>query len=104
MHTITIDLSPETYKRLAEHARGVGQAPEVLGRELLETALQAYAAARPRTAREVLQAAGRVRPLSPTLRGKIIPGVTLEEVRTILSHTAGPSLSDTIQEQRSTQP
>src|SRR5262249_49552505 len=104
MNTIIIDLAPETYKRLVEHARRVGQAPEILGRELLETALQASEAAQPRTAREILQAMGRVRTLSPVLRGKIIPGVTLDEVRTILSHTAGPSLSDIIQEQRGAKP
>jgi plasmid stability protein len=100
MNTITIDLPPDTYKRLEEQARRAGQAVEVLSRELLETALKSHEASHPRTAREVLQAAGRARPLSETLRRKIIPGVTLDEVRTILSHAAGPSLSDLIQEQR----
>ena len=73
---------------------------EVLSRELLETALKSHEVVRPQTARNVLQAAGRVRPLSSTLRDRIIPGVTLDEVRTILSHASGPSLSDLIQEQR----
>ena len=100
MNTIIIDLSPETYKRLEEQARKAGQAVEVLSRELLETALKSSAVARPRTTREVLQAAGRARPLSETLRSKILPGVTLDEVRAILTHAAGPSLSDVIQEQR----
>jgi hypothetical protein len=35
---------------------------------------------------------------------KIMPDVTLDEVRTILAHTAGPSLSDIIQEQRGAKP
>jgi hypothetical protein len=100
MNTITIDLSPETYKRLEEQAQRAGQAVEVWSRELLETALTSAAVARPRTTREVLQAAGRARPLSETLRSKILPGVTLDEVRAILAHAAGPSLSDIIQEQR----
>jgi hypothetical protein len=100
MNTITVDLSSETYKRLEEQARKAGQAVEVLSRELLETALASREVARPQTTREVLQVAGRTRPLSDTLRGKIIPGVTLDEVRTILSHAGGPSLSDMIQEQR----
>ncbi len=100
MSTIVIDLSPEAYKRLEEQAQKAGQAVEVLSRELLETALASHEVARPQTAREVLQAAGRTRPLSDTLRSKIIPGITLDEVRTILSHAAGPSLSDLIQEQR----
>lgn len=55
---------------------------------------------RPRTTTEVLQAAGRVRPLSEALRQKIIPGVTLDEVRNALSEATGPSLSEIILEQR----
>ena len=100
MSTIVIDIPPETYERLEEQARKAGKAPEALTRELLETALQAREVARPRTAREVLQALGRVRPLSETLRSKIIPGVTLDEVRIALTHAAGPSLSEIILEQR----
>ncbi|MBI3801182.1 MAG: hypothetical protein HY268_29950 [Deltaproteobacteria bacterium] len=73
---------------------------EVLSRELLEAALQSSEVAHPRTTREVLQATGRTRSLSATLRRKIVPGVTLDEVRAILAHAAGPSLSDIIQEQR----
>lgn len=100
MNTITIDLPPETYKRLEAQAHRTGQAPETLGRKLLETALQATEINQPRTAREILQAAGRTRSLSTTLRDKIIPGVTLDEVRAILSQTTGPSLSEIINEQR----
>ena len=100
MNTVTIDLSPETYQRLEEQARKAGQAMEALSRALLEAALKSREGARSQTTRDVLQAAGRARPLSDTLRSKIIPGVTLDEVRTILSHNAGPSLSDIIQEQR----
>ena len=102
MSTITIDLPLETYKQLEAQARRTGQDPVTLSRELLESALQAREAAQPRTAREVLQAAGRVRPLSTTLRNRIIPTVTLEEVRMILRQAAGPSLSEIIQEQRGT--
>ena len=100
MNTITIALSSEIYKRLEEQAQRAGQAVEVLSRELLEAALASSAGARPRTTREVLQAASRARPLSATLRSKILPGVTLDEVRAILAHAAGPSLSDLIHEQR----
>ncbi len=102
MGTITIDLPLETYKRLEAQARRAGQDPATLSRELLEWALQAGEAAQPRTAREVLQAAGRVRPLSAALRNRIIPAVTLEEVRMILRQAAGPSLGEIIQEQRGT--
>lgn len=102
MHPITIDLSPEIYKQLEEQARKRGQGVEVLSRELLETVLTSHEheAARPRPACEALQAAGRIRPLSDALRRKIIPGVTLDEVRAILSQAGGLPLSDLIQKQR----
>jgi hypothetical protein len=51
-----------------------------------------------------LQATGRTRSLSATLRDKIIPGVALDEVRTILSQTVGPSLSEIINERRGMKP
>jgi hypothetical protein len=102
VHTIVIDLPPETYKRLEEKAQKAGQAVEVLSRELLETALASLEVGRRQTARTVLQAAGHTSPLSDTMRRKLIPGVTLDEVRAILSRAAGPSLSDLIEEQRGT--
>ena len=55
MNTITIDLSPEAYKRLEEQARKAGQAVEVLSRELLETALASPKAERPQAPRAALQ-------------------------------------------------
>lgn len=100
MSTLTIDLSPETYQRLEEQARRTGQAPETLSREILETALEMRETARPRTTREVLQTVASTRSLSPTLRSRIIPGVTLDEVRQILAQAAGPTLGDVIREHR----
>jgi predicted DNA-binding protein len=100
MSSITIDLPLETYKRLEAQARKIGQDPATLSRELLESALQAREAVQCQTAREVLEAAGRVRPLSTTLRDRIIPTVTLDEVRMIFKHAAGPALSEIIQDQR----
>jgi hypothetical protein len=43
---------------------------------------------------------GRIRPLSQTLRRKIIPGVTLEEVRAALTRANDLPLSELILEQR----
>ncbi len=100
MSTIVIDISVETYRRLEEQARKAGKAPEIFTRELVESALEAREEAQPKTAREVLLAMGQVRPLSETLRRKIIPGVTLDEVRAALTQAAGPSLSEIILEQR----
>jgi hypothetical protein len=104
MPTITIDLAPDIYKQLAAQAQQTEQTPELLSRALLETALQAQEASQSPMVRDALHATGRLRPLSATLRRKIIPGVTLDEVRTILTQAAGPSLSDIIQEQRGTKP
>jgi hypothetical protein len=100
MPTVVIDLPADIYKQLEAQARQTGTTLEALTRKLLETALQAHEKPKPQTAREVLQAAGRVRPLSDTLRRQIIPGVTLDEVRQALSQAAGPTLSDIIQGQR----
>jgi predicted DNA-binding protein len=104
MSTIVIDIPAETRHRLEEQARRVAKPPETFTRELLEAALEAREEAQPKTAREVLQASGRARPLSETLRRKIIPGVTLEEVRRTLGRAAGPSLSEIILEQRGPRP
>lgn len=100
MSTIVIDVPPEIYRQLQEQSRRAGKAPEVFSRELLETALQTYQDVQHRTTREVLGAMGRIRPLSENLRRKIIPGVTLTEVQTILAQATGPTLSEIIREQR----
>lgn len=100
MSTIVIDIPPETYKQLEEQSRRAGKAPEVFTRELLETALKTYQKTQPRTTRDVLRDLGRVRPLSETLRRKIIPGVTHAEVQTILAQAPGPTLSEIILDQR----
>jgi hypothetical protein len=100
MSKIVIDVSPETYERLEEQARSAGKAPEALSRELLETALRGPKAPPHRTARDVLETLDRTRSLSETLRRRIIPGVTLDEVREALSRAAGPSLGDIVLEQR----
>ena len=100
MSTITIDLPQETYERLEERARKTGQTPEVLSRHLLETFLSPQTTPSPHTVRDALYGTGRARPLSEALRSKIIPGVTLNTARKILANTAGPSLSEMIEEQR----
>ena len=102
MGTIVIDIPPEIYKQLEEQARSTGKALEVFSRELLQKAVRARQESQHpySTAREVLQASARIRPLSQVLRRKIIPSVTLDEVRTALTQAGGPSLSEIILEQR----
>ena len=104
MSAIRIDIPKETYQRLAEQARRAGKAPEAFTRELVETALEAWEGAQPRTTREALQAAGRIRPLSEPLQRRIIPGVTLDEVRAAMAEAAGPSLSEIVLQQRGPKP
>jgi len=100
MSTITIEISPATYQKLATQARNTGKDIEVLSSELLEAGLQPHETVRPKSAREVLQAKGQVRPLGDTLRRKIIPGVKLDDVRKALTRAGGPSLSEIILAQR----
>jgi len=104
---IVLRLPVKPYRRLQEWARQTGKTPELLTREIVEQALQEPSrlpVPSPQTARQILQAAGRVQPLSPTLQRRIIPGVTLEEVRTALERAGGQPLSEIILEQRGVKP
>ena len=100
LDTMAVHIPQEIYRRIAKQARQMGKAPDEWTREVIETALLAREKAQPQSTDEVLRAAGRIRPLSEALRGRIIPGVTLDEVRSALSEAAGPSLSEIIEEQR----
>jgi len=100
LNMAAVYISQETYRRVASQARKAGKAPDDWTREVIEAALQMREPIRPRTTPEVLRSAGRVRPLSDALRRRIIPGVTLDEVREALSEAPGPSLSEIIAEQR----
>jgi hypothetical protein len=101
---MVIDIPAEVYQQLEAQAYQAGTTLEAFTRELLEAAVHTHEKPQARTAREVLQAVGRVRPLSDALRRQIIPGVSLDEVRAVLTHAAGPSLSEIIQEQRGPKP
>ncbi len=100
---ILLRLPPRPYRRLQEWAGRVGKTPESLTREIVEQALQQYTlptTPSPHTARQILQAAGRVRSLSPALQRRILPGVTLEKVRASLARAGGQPLSENILQQR----
>jgi hypothetical protein len=104
---IVLRLPAQPYRRLQEWARRAGKTPESLTREIVEQALREPVlpvTPPPQTARQILQAAGRVRPLSPALQRRIIPNVTLEEVRASLGRAGGQSLSEIILEQRGVKP
>jgi hypothetical protein len=105
MPQLLVTISDETYQQLWRRAVKCGKPVQAVIRESLEATLAADPdTAEPtqpvRSAREVLEAAGHLRPLGPTLERMIVPGVTLEEVVDELSRGGGPSLSEIIDEQR----
>ena len=98
---IRLCIPPLPYRRLQAWAERVGKTPESLTREIVEQALAHYTPpSSPRTTRQILEATGRIRDLSPTLQGMILPNVTLEEVRAALAKAGGPTLSEIILQQR----
>jgi plasmid stability protein len=99
METLTVKLSSEADRALRERAAKEGKSIEDLTGEMLERAV-AEGANGMTGARELLEAAGRVRSLGPGLRQRIIPGVSLEQVRRSLADAKAPSLSEIILEQR----
>jgi hypothetical protein len=74
----------------------------MLTQEIVERALgePAQSDAEPPSARQILENAGRVRPIGAALRSRIIPGVTHEEVRAALGRASGPALSEILLAQR----
>lgn len=100
MNPIEINLPIEIRRRLETQARLQGKTINELTGELIESALRTCAEVEPKTTKEVLQSMGRLGSLSENLRNKIIPGVTLDEVRAAISKGNGRSLSEIIDEQR----
>jgi hypothetical protein len=100
MNPIEINLPIEIRRRLETQARLQGKTINELTRELVESALRTCADSEPKTSKEVLHSMGRLGSLSENLRNKIIPGVTLDEVRAAISKGNDRSLSDIIDEQR----
>jgi plasmid stability protein len=103
METLVVKLSPEAYQALRERAARENKSVEALSSEVLEKAL-AEGSDGALTVRAMLEAAGRVASLGPGLRQRIIPGVSLKEVRESLASAGGPSLSEIILEQRGSKP
>ena len=105
METITVTLPSETYHLLEEQARRAGKKPPQILAELLEEALKKNRKGLSKTARSavnILAALDRLRTLSPHLQNKIIPDVSLKDVKATLQKAGGKSLSDIIIEQRGT--
>ena len=103
METITVTLPSETYHLLEEQARRAGKKPTQILVELLEEAMKKKRKGFSKTARSavhILAASDRLRTLSPHLQSKIIPDVSLKDVKATLQKAGSKSLSDIIIEQR----
>lgn len=100
MSTLTLEITSETYQKLSEYAVNSGKTIDRLGRELLETALDAHPLPESESVRDILQRHGRIRPLGQSLRQKIQSDVALADVRQALNQAAGPTLSEIILAQR----
>ena len=100
---ITVRLPSEPYRRLQAWARQAGKTPESLTQEIIERAVEdvpSTEGTEPRAVRQILEDAGRVTTLSPALEARIIPGVSLEDVRTAIDQAGGSSLSEILLRQR----
>jgi len=99
MPKITLAVSSTAYEKLQRRARHLGKPVEKLSQEILEASVRDELG-EPRSAAEILEAAGLLVHMSAALREMIIPDVPLDEVRAAMSTTEGPSLSDIVLQQR----
>ena len=97
--TIIVELSDTAHEQLKRRAEAMGSSPEALSREILERELDTCVA-EPKSPREILAAAGQVRPIGANLRSTIKRDVSLAKVRAAFAAAGGPTLSDLILEQR----
>jgi hypothetical protein len=100
MNTITLNVDPELYEQVSAEAKARGQAMEEYSRELFESAFETRRKSSKQTARELLEAAGMLRPLGNELRKLIISDVPLDEIIEEMSKAGGPSLTEILQEHR----
>jgi predicted transcriptional regulator len=101
MTTMTIELKPETYARIAKQAKEQGRTPVELTQELVENSVETETATPAKTARELLEEAGMLRPLGDELKSMIGDSPpSLDEVIEILSNAGGPSLGEILDQQR----
>lgn len=100
MSTITLNIDPELYAQISAEAEARGQAMEEYSRELFESAFEKRRKSSKETARELLEAAGMLRPLGDDLRKLIISDVTLDEIVDLMSKSGGPSLGEILDEHR----
>jgi hypothetical protein len=100
MSTIVLNIDPELYKQISAEAKARGQAMEEYSRELFESAFEKRRKSSKETARELLEAAGMLRPLGDELRKLITSDVPLDEIVEEVSKAGGPTLTEILQEHR----
>jgi len=109
MHKLIIEISDDTYDRMAKQAKITNKTPVMLVKDLLQVTygngvlhstnghspeasrMNGDTNTTPKTTRELLEEAGMVVPLSDELRALAMPEVTIEEVREIMAKTKEPS-------------
>jgi hypothetical protein len=100
MNTITLNVDPELYEQISAEAKARGQAMEDYSRELFESAFEKSRKSSKQTARELLEAAGMLRPFGDELRKLITSDVPLDEIVEEMSKAGGPSLGEILDQQR----
>jgi hypothetical protein len=100
MNIITLNVDPELYEQVSAEAKARGQAMEDYSRELFESAFETRRKSSKQTARELLEAAGMLRPFGDELRKLITSDVTLDEVVDLMSQSGRPSLGEILDEHR----
>ncbi len=100
---LTVELSPDLYRRLRWEASHAGKSARLMAQEWLAERL----AAEPSPAfderervTQLLRAAGMLAELGPELRARADPTISLEEVCASLDRAGGKPLSEIILEQR----
>jgi hypothetical protein len=100
---LTLELSPDLYRRLHWEASHAGKPASVMAQEWLAERLAAAPSPafdeRERVT-QVLRAAGMLAELGPELSARADPTISLEEVRASLDRAGGKPLSEIILEQR----
>jgi hypothetical protein len=100
MTTVTLDLPPDTYRRLNEEAHRQGKPIEAVAEALLAEQLAAPLSERDR-ATELLRAAGLLAEPGPEMKERATRSTaTLAEVQAALAKGTGKTLSEIVIEQR----
>ena len=103
MTTLTLELTPEAYRRLHEEADRQGKPLQMVAQEWLVERLAPLAlptgSDRERV-RKALHAAGLLVDLGPGLRVRANPMVPIEDVEAALARAGGKPLSEIVLEQR----